>query len=138
MSGTGFDYAITRTLDAPVGKVWDAWTNADNYGKWASAEDVALDVRPGGAWSSVMVIPGGARVPLTGAYTEVVPNERLVMGMDVPGRDEPVLMTLALAADGDRTKVTLSQTFDSAEERDQSEQGSNMLLDGLTAFLGAA
>ncbi|GAA1862835.1 SRPBCC family protein [Actinomadura bangladeshensis] len=138
MGSTGFDYAITRTLDAPVGEVWDAWTNADAYAKWASAEDVVLDVRPGGAWSSVMVIPGGVRVPLTGTYTEVVPNERLVMGMDVPGADEPVLMTLALAADGDRTEITLSQTFDSAEERDQAEQGSAMLLDGLTAFLAAA
>ncbi|GAA1805379.1 SRPBCC domain-containing protein [Actinomadura chokoriensis] len=138
MGTTGFDYAITRTLDAPVGRVWDAWTDAGQYAEWASAEDVVLDVRPGGAWSSVMVIPGGARVPLTGSYTEVVPNERLVMGMDVPGADEPVLMTLALAADGDRTEITLSQTFDSAEERDQAEQGSTMLLDGLTAFLAAA
>lgn len=137
MGTTGFDYAITRTLDAPVGKVWDAWTVADQYAKWASAEDVVLDVRPGGAWSSVMVIPGGGRVPLTGNYTEVVPNERLVMGMDVPGREEPALMTLDLAADGGRTRITLSQTLDTAEDRDQAEQGSNMLLDGLTAFLAA-
>lgn len=135
---TSFDYTLTRTVDAPVGKVWAAWTVAEDYGKWASAEDVVLDVRPGGAWSAVMVIPGGARFPLSGAYTEVVPEKRLVMGMDVPGRDEPVLMTLDLEADGDRTRVTLSQTFDSAEERDQSEQGSNMLLDGLTGFLAAA
>ncbi|TDC37878.1 SRPBCC domain-containing protein [Micromonospora sp. 15K316] len=138
MSANGYDYAITRTLDAPVEKVWAAWTDADKYGPWASAEDVVLDVRPGGAWSAVMVIPGGARIPLTGSYAEVVPNDRLVMGMDVPGRDEPVLMTLDLTPDGDRTKVTLSQTFDTAEDRDQSEQGSNMLLDGLTRFLATA
>jgi hypothetical protein len=92
-----------------------------------------LDVRPGGAWSSVMVIPGGARIPLSGGYTEVVENERLVMGMNVPGRDEPVLMTLDLAAHGDRTQLTLSQTFDTAEDRDQAEHGSNMLLDSLAA-----
>ncbi|RKN16677.1 SRPBCC domain-containing protein [Micromonospora musae] len=138
MSATGHDYAITRTLDAPVEKVWAAWTDTESYGRWASAEEVVLDVRPGGAWSSVMVIPGGARIPLTGSYTEVVPNERLVMGMNVPGRDEPVLMALDLTPDGDRTKITLSQTFDRAEDRDQSEQGSNMLLDGLTRFLAAA
>ena len=82
-----------------------------------------------------MVIPGGARVPLGGTYLEVEPGKRLVMGMNVPGRDEPVLMNLDLAADGDRTEITLSQTFDGAEERDQAEQGSNMLLDGLTTFL---
>ncbi|MFE4832994.1 SRPBCC domain-containing protein [Streptomyces sp. NPDC056672] len=138
MTTTGFDYALTRTLEAPVGRVWAAWTRADQYGQWASAEEVVLDVRPGGAWSSVMVIPGGARVPLSGGYTEVVENKRLVIGMNVPGREEPALMTVDLAADGDRTRITLSQTFESTEERDQAQYGSNMLLDGLTAFLAAA
>ncbi|KAB2352523.1 SRPBCC family protein [Actinomadura rudentiformis] len=132
-----FDYAITRTLDAPADKVWQAWTIADDYGKWASAEEVVLDVRPGGAWSSVMVLPDGTRIPLSGSYVEVVENKRLVMGMDVPGRDEPVLMNLELAADGEATKITLSQTFDTAEDRDQAEQGSNFLLDSLTAHLAA-
>ncbi|XVQ09716.1 SRPBCC family protein [Spirillospora sp. CA-255316] len=135
---TGFDYALTRTLDASVEAVWQAWTVAGDYGKWASAEEVVLDVRPGGAWSAVMVIPGGTRVPLTGSYTEVVENERLVMGMDVPGRDEQVLMAVGLAAQGEGTRITLSQSFDTAEDRDQAEAGSNMLLDGLTAFLAAA
>jgi uncharacterized protein YndB with AHSA1/START domain len=135
MSNTGFDYAITRTLKAPVEKVWRAWTVAGDYGRWAGAEEVALDVRPGGAWSSVMVIPDGTRIPLTGSYTEVMENQRLVMGMNVPGRDEPVLMRLDVAPDGADTKITLSQTFDTAEDRDQAEQGSNFLLDSLTAFL---
>ncbi|MFD3523141.1 SRPBCC domain-containing protein [Streptomyces sp. NPDC058653] len=138
MTTTGFDYTLTRTLEAPVEQVWAAWTRADQYGQWASAEDVVLDVRPGGGWSSVMVIPGGTRVPLSGRYTEVVENKRLVIGMNVPDREELVLMTLDLAPEGDRTRITLSQTFDTVENRDQSEFGSNMLLDGLTAFLAAA
>lgn len=137
MTSTGFDYAITRTLQALVGDVWAAWTRAEQYGEWAHAEEVSLDVRPGGAWSSVMVIPGGVRVPLSGRYVEVVENKRLVIGMNVPGREELSLMNADLVADGDRTRITLSQTFDSAEEREQSEAGSNMLLDGLTAFLAA-
>ena len=97
-----------------------------------------MDARPGGTWSSVMVIPGGTRVPLSGSYTEVVENKRLVMGMNVPGRDEPVLMTIDLTADGERTQITLSQTFDTAEDRDQAEQGSNFLLDSLTGYLATA
>lgn len=138
MTTTGFEYVITRTLEAPVEQVWAAWTRADQYAQWANAEEVALDVRPGGAWSSVMVIPGGTRVPLSGRYTEVVENKRLVIGMSVPGREELVLMTADLVADGDHTRITLSQTLGSVEERDQSEFGSNMLLDGLTTFLAAA
>ncbi|MFE3247557.1 SRPBCC domain-containing protein [Streptomyces sp. NPDC059209] len=137
MTTAGFDYTITRTLEAPVEQVWAAWTRADQYARWAGAEDVVLDVRPGGAWSSVMVIPGGARVPLSGRYAEVVENKRLVVGMSVPGREELALMTVDLNGDGDRTRITVSQTLGSTEERDQSEFGSNMLLDGLTAFLSA-
>lgn len=135
MSAT-FDYAITRTIDAPVSKIWTAWTTVDQYSQWASAEDVEFDVRPGGAWSSVMVIPGGNRVPLTGVFTEVKENQRLVVGMNPPGGGEPVLMTIELAAEGDRTRVSLSQDdLGSAENRDNAEQGSNFLLDSLTAFL---
>ncbi|WP_067168681.1 SRPBCC family protein [Microtetraspora niveoalba] len=135
MSNAGFSYTLTRTLDAPIDKVWAAWTTPEIYGRWASAEEVALDVRTGGVWSSVMVIPGGARVPLSGTYAEVVDRKRLVMGMNVPGQAEPVLMTAEFAADGDRTQITLSQDFDTAQDRDQAEQGSNFLLDGLAAHL---
>ncbi|GAB3456481.1 SRPBCC family protein [Actinophytocola sediminis] len=134
---TGFDYTLTRELDAPVDTVWRAWTDAADYGTWASAEEVALDVRPGGAWSSVMVIPGGARIPLSGSYTEVVEHQRLVIGMHAPGRDDLSLMNVELRPDGDRTTITISQTFDNAADRDQSEQGSGMLLDGLAAFVTA-
>jgi uncharacterized protein YndB with AHSA1/START domain len=137
-STTEFGYTLTRDLGAPADAVWRAWTLPEHYGRWAGAEQVVLDVRPGGAWSSVMVIPGGSRIPLSGSYTEVVENKRLVIGMNVPGRDEPVLMAVDLAAHGGRTQITLSQTFDTAEDRDQAEQGSTMLLDGLTAFLAAA
>ncbi|MQA97939.1 MAG: SRPBCC domain-containing protein, partial [Streptosporangiales bacterium] len=65
---------------------------------------------------------------------EVVQDNRIVMSMDGPG-GAPTLMNLDLAADSGGTRVTVSQTFDNSEERDQAEQGSNMLLDGLTAFL---
>lgn len=135
---TGFPYTLTRELDVPVDAVWSAWTDAARYGRWASAEEVSLDARPGGAWSAVMVVPGGVRVPTSGTFVEVETHKRLVMGMDVPGRDEPVLMTLELDADGDRTRITLSQVCDAAEERDQAKQGSGMLLDGLQEYLAAA
>lgn len=58
--------------------------------------------------------------------------------MDVPGRDEPALMTIELSADGQGTRITVSQTLDTAEDRDQAEQGSTMLLDSLTTFLTAS
>uniref|UniRef100_UPI003F4908D8 SRPBCC family protein n=1 Tax=Microtetraspora malaysiensis TaxID=161358 RepID=UPI003F4908D8 len=135
MSNPGFAYTLTRTLDAPLEMVWSAWTTPGIYGQWANAEQVTMDVRTGGVWSSVMVIPGGDRIPLSGTYAEVIDHKRLVMGMNAPGQAEPVLMTIEFTADGDRTQIILSQDFDTAENRDQAEQGSNFLLDSLTTHL---
>ncbi|MEW2076294.1 SRPBCC domain-containing protein [Streptomyces sp. NPDC013433] len=132
-----FSYHLTRTLDAPVGRVWQAWTTPDRYARWAYAApgSVEMDVRPGGAWKATMVTPDGGEFPLTGSYLDVAENRLLVVGMDVPGKPEPSVMAVELAEDGGRTRIALRQTCDMAEERDMAEQGSTMLLDGLTAFL---
>ncbi|GAA2567238.1 MULTISPECIES: SRPBCC family protein [Streptomyces] len=134
----GFSYTLTRTLDAPAARVWQAWTTPDQYARWAYAVpgSVEMDVRPGGTWKATMRTPDGAEFPLTGSYTEVAEPRRLTIGMDVPGRPDPALMTLELTEQGPRnTVITLSQTCDTAEERDGAEQGSGMLLDGLAGFL---
>ncbi|MEG8278639.1 SRPBCC family protein [Streptomyces sp. AHA2] len=135
----GFAYTLTRTLDAPADAVWRAWTTPAQYSRWAYAAEgsVEMDVRTGGAWKATVVTPDGGQVPLTGSYLEAVENRRLVIGMDVPGRPEPAVMTLGLHPEGDRrTRIELHQTCDTAEERDMAEQGSTMLLDSLEAFLG--
>ncbi|MEZ3180697.1 SRPBCC domain-containing protein [Streptomyces pimonensis] len=136
-TGNAFSYHLTRTLDAPVGRVWQAWTVPDRYARWAYAApgSVQMDVRPGGAWKATTVTPDGGEFPLTGSCLDVVENRLLVVGMDVPGKPEPSVMAVELAEDGGRTRIALRQTCDTAEERGMAEQGSTMLLDGLTAFL---
>ncbi|MEU1048406.1 SRPBCC domain-containing protein [Streptomyces sp. NPDC005897] len=134
----GFSYTLTRTLDAPAAQVWQAWTTPDQYARWAYAVPgtVEMDVRPGGAWKATMRTPEGAEFPLTGSYIEVAEHRALTIGMDVPGRPDPATMTVELTEQGPRnTVITLHQTCDTKEERDGAEQGSNMLLDGLTGFL---
>ncbi|WND37362.1 SRPBCC domain-containing protein [Streptomyces sp. BB1-1-1] len=134
----GFSYTLTRTLDAPAARIWQAWTTPDQYAQWAHAApgSVELDVRPGGAWKATMVTPDGAEFPLTGTYVEVDEPTHLVLGMDIPGRPTPETMTIELTDQGPRnTVITLHQTCDTAEARDMAEQGSGMLLDGLEGFL---
>ncbi|PWI04896.1 SRPBCC domain-containing protein [Streptomyces sp. NWU339] len=90
-AANGFSYTLTRTLDAPVAKVWRAWTTTEQHARWAGAAagSVEMDVRPGGAWKATMLTPDGGQFPLTGSYLEVAENRRLVVGMDVPGKPEP-------------------------------------------------
>ena len=133
----GFPYALTRTLDAPAARVWQAWTTPEQYARWAGAAagSVEMDVRPGGAWKATMLTPDGGQFPLTGSYLEVTENRRLVIGMDVPDKLEPATMVMELDEQDDRrTQIVLRQTCDSAEERDMAEQGSTMLLESLSYF----
>ncbi|HEY3144479.1 MAG TPA: SRPBCC domain-containing protein [Acidimicrobiales bacterium] len=140
MADNKFSYTLTRTLDAPVAQVWKAWTTPEDYAVWANAVpgSVELDVRSGGPWKAVMKTPDGSQFPMTGSYVEVVENQRLVVGMDVPGLPEPATMGMELADHGDKTVITLNQVCSSEEERAMAEEGSNMLLDGLVAFLAKA
>lgn len=132
-------YRLTRELDAPVRKVWAAWTTPEQYGEWANSVpgSVELDVRPGGSWKATMATPGG-EYPLAGTYVEVTENRHLAIGMTVPGRPDPAVMTVDFEDRGEQTRIVVSQTLDTAEERDMAEQGSNILLDGLTTFLAAS
>ncbi|GAA3883411.1 SRPBCC family protein [Streptomyces lannensis] len=137
----GHSYTLTRTLDAPAAKVWQAWTTPDQYAQWAYAApgSVEMDVRPGGTWKATVVTPDGGEYPLTGSYLEVAENRLLVIGMDAPGKPAPQTMTVELDKQDDRhTQIVLRQTCDTAEERDMAEQGSTMLLDGLSGFLTGA
>ncbi|MGW1525745.1 SRPBCC family protein [Streptomyces sp. NPDC001588] len=137
----GHSYTLTRTLDAPAAKVWQAWTTPDQYAQWAYAApgSVEMDVRPGGTWKATVVTPDGGEYPLTGSYLEVAENRLLVIGMDAPGKPAPQTMTVELDQQDDRhTQIVLRQACDTAEERDMAEQGSTMLLDGLSGFLTGA
>jgi uncharacterized protein YndB with AHSA1/START domain len=139
MSENGYSYEITRTIDAPVAKVWQAWTTPSQYEVWAYSKpgSVEMDVRPGGAWKGTVVTPDGGEFPITGSFLEVVENKRIVAGMDIPGLDEQEAMAVDLVEKGDQTELTVSQTSTTAEARDEAEQGTNMLLEGLTAFLAS-
>ena len=135
MSDT-YSYTLTRELDAPVENVWAAWTQPEHYAQWSGAvlPTISLDVRPGGAWSATMATPDGSEFPLTGTYGDVVENERLEVIMDLPGGGSTP-MAVDLTDIGGRTRIVLSQTCATAEQRDMSEQGSGMLLDGLSAYV---
>jgi uncharacterized protein YndB with AHSA1/START domain len=95
-----------------------------------------MDVRPGGTWTATTRTPDGTEFPPTGSSLEVAEHRALTLGMGVPDRRAPATMTVELTEQCPRnTVIALRQTCDTAEERDGAEQGSTMLLDGLTGFL---
>jgi uncharacterized protein YndB with AHSA1/START domain len=133
---SGYEYTVTRVVDAPVEKVWQVWTEAEHYASLFHAVpgSAELDVRPGGAWKVTMSIPEIGEEPMSGTYVEVVPNKRLVTKMDIPGQD-PGPMVMDLKPKGDQTEVTLSQTCATEEEWAQAKEGSEVLLQWCADYL---
>lgn len=72
---------MKRTVNAPVEKVWDAFTNPDTYKKWYGPQNVNIpsaefDFREGGKFFVAME-SGSYKFFTGGEYTEIVPNEKI-------------------------------------------------------------
>lgn len=80
------DLVFTRVFDAPVERVWKAWTDAEDVKRWwgpdhFTAPLARLDVRPGGTSLVCMRAPaefGGQDMYSTWHYRDVVPRQRIV------------------------------------------------------------
>jgi uncharacterized protein YndB with AHSA1/START domain len=77
------ELVLTRIINAPREKVYEAWTNPELMKQWFAPKpwttsEARVDVRPGGSSLVVMRSPEGQEFPNPGIYLEVVPNERLV------------------------------------------------------------
>ena len=110
------ELSLTRSIDAPRHKVFQAWTDAELLKQWFAplpwtTPRAELDVRPGGSNLIVMRGPDGQEFPNRGVYLEVVKNERLVF-TDAYTKDwqpaQKPFMTVILTFEeqGGKTKYT--------------------------------
>ena len=77
------DLVLERVVPVPPAKVWAAWTRPEHVVKWFTpapwrTTQCTIDLRPGGAFRTVMCSPEGQEFPNVGCYLEVVPVRRLV------------------------------------------------------------
>ena len=76
------DLVLERHVDVPVARVWSAWTVAENIKKWFvprpwTIAQCEIDLRPGGAFRTVMRSPEGQLHDNAGCYLQIVPQELL-------------------------------------------------------------
>jgi uncharacterized protein YndB with AHSA1/START domain len=79
----GRDLFLTRVIDAPPDKVYQAWTDKNLLEQWFCPRPwrvsvIQNDLRAGGASLMTMHGPEGEEFPNRGVYLDVVPNKRLV------------------------------------------------------------
>ena len=148
---------IERTLDAPVSRIWEMWTEPDHFRAWygpmgASVPVADMDVRVGGKRlvSMEMQTPNcPMQMWFTGEYLTVDPTTLLVytesmsdetgrvvspaeMGMP-DGHPEVTEVVVELAPSGDGTKMVMTHRGVPADS--PGATGWNMALDKLSAYL---
>ena len=107
---------VETLVNAPVERVWDAWSNPEDIKQWNTPHDdwhtthSTVDLREGGAFLSRMEAKdGSAGFDFEGTYTRVVPHEAIEYRMS-DGRE--VQVEFDERDDG----VLVSTTFDAETE----------------------
>lgn len=150
---------IEKVFNAPVERVWKAWTDPEEYKKWWgpegwSAPTVKIDFRVGGTFLGSMrgaMEPGGEEVEhwSGGVYQEIIPMQKIVttdyftdsegnkidpksFGMPGEWPDEMRVTVTFEDMDG-KTKLTVVHEGHPAEIAGDAETGWKQSLDKLAA-----
>jgi uncharacterized protein YndB with AHSA1/START domain len=148
---------VTRSFDAPLEILWQAWTEPVHFMKWYGPKGFTtplceIDLKVGGRHLWSMQSSDGRQMYYTGVYKEIVPMERIVytdslsdaagnvlspdeMGMPAgsPGNMD---VTVAFAFKDGKTKVTVSHV--GGEGADYAAMGWKQAFDKLAEVLAEA
>ena len=146
------ELVLTRLIDAPPAKVFQAWTDPALIVQWFTPKPwqtvrAETDVRPGGSSLIVMRGPDGTEFPNRGVYLEVVPNRRLVFTDAFTHAwtpsDKPFMTgVLTFEDEGGKTRYTARVLHWSAADRESHEkmgfhEGWGKATEQLCELLGA-
>ena len=138
--------AQTRVFDAPRDLVFAVCTDPRRIPQWWGPSRHTtivdqMDVRPGGVWRFVIRDAGGHEEGFHGEYREIAPPERMVQTFEWEGLPGHVSVeTMTLEDLGGQTRMTVTSTFDTVEDRDGTidsgmEDGARESWDRLAALL---
>ena len=110
---------MTRIIDAPRSRVFEAWTRAEHLGKWYAPKgftitDCAAEPRPGGVFRMRWRAPWGGTFGIRGEYREVVPPLRLVIACTLEDEQRATsleeIINVDFESSGSRTKLLINST----------------------------
>jgi uncharacterized protein YndB with AHSA1/START domain len=157
-AGETLEMVLTREFDAPLSRVWQAWTETEEVKRWwgpqgFTAPIVEMDVRVGGTSLVCMRSPDGQDFYNTWTYTVIEPEQRLafvqhfsdaqgntVSPVDAglpPEIPSEVPHTITFTAlDGDRTELTVvEQGYRDAWVVEMSKAGMEQCLEKMAGVV---
>lgn len=137
---------IVRVYDAPVRRVWEAWTDPAQAAQWWGPRGFTItthtkDLRPGGHWHYTMHGPDGTDYPNQTHYFEVEECAKLVYDHGASADRPPLFRVTVLFSESDG-KTTMDMTMalatpEAAQEIRKfiKQAGGNATWDRLAEYL---
>jgi uncharacterized protein YndB with AHSA1/START domain len=135
---------LRRTFQAPRERVFRAWTDPLEFGRWfAPSEEYStivpvLELHVGGKYTVEMHHQGGNIHRVSGTYREIKPPEKIAftwLWEHDPGTDES-LVTIEFRDLGPSTEILLThEHLPSVEQRDKHEHGWEGCINQLANYL---
>ncbi len=128
---------VQTTVNAPLEKVWECWTEPKHITGWAFADaswearDPENDLQVGGRFKTTMgAKDGSVSFDFTGAYTAVEPHKHIAYTLD-DGRK----VTINFEGTGEGVKIV--QTFDPENQNPEEMQrgGWQAFLDNFKKYV---
>ncbi len=122
------EIVITRLIDAPVARVWRAWTDNAEIVKWwgphgFSNETSAREFAAGGHWKHTMIGPDGIRYPNYATYKEIEKEKRILLVNGGSKEDEAkgvsMRQEVTFKAVGEKTEITMRTVLPTVEMRER-------------------
>ena len=148
------DLVISRLLRAPRAALWRAWTDPERLAAWWcpkpwTTEVRAFDLRPGGAFHTVMQGPDGGSSDNPGCFLDIVAQRRLVFTSLMTEGWRPATpwlaftATIELADEADGTRYVATAMHPDLATHDRHAEmgffeGWNTCIDQLEAFARTA
>jgi uncharacterized protein YndB with AHSA1/START domain len=137
---------MSREFDAPRDLVFEVLTKPEHLQHWYGPRDYSIsscdvDFRAGGKWRIVHRDQQGNEFAFRGEIREIAAPQRAVRTFEWEGLPGHISVeTLRLEDLGGRTRITVTSSFDSVEDRDgmlQSgmERGASESYDRLSEYL---
>ena len=139
---TELTLTVTKTINAPIEKVFDAWLNAETLAKFMlpapGMPEPEIETNPvqGGNFTIIMQV-GDDKIPHTGTYLEISRPSKLVFTWESPVSADNSTVTLNFTAMGERsTNIELTHTkFIDEQTRSNHEGGWGRILEAQRQML---
>jgi uncharacterized protein YndB with AHSA1/START domain len=136
-TGNNVKITVETTVQAPVAKVWECWTEPQHIIKWNNASDdwhtprAENDLRVGGKFLSRMEAKDGSfGFDFGGVYDDVKLHERISYTIG-DGRKVDV----AFAGQGDRTTVTETFEAEQTHSEEMQQAGWQAIIDNFKRYV---